>query len=201
MTLFSKVKWVLGVLIVFVLIIATNLIDRENFSHMKDSVVSIYEDRLIAKSLIYDLSKALQEKELAFVTSNTNFYTTENIKVNKEIDVLIGRFGETGLTKTERKVLQDLIENFEKLKVSEKVCVESEFTITEQTRNLLAVVEVNLDDLSKIQMSEGRRQMAISQKAIDVVELFTQIEIYLLIFLAVAIQLVIIYQPKKSKAS
>lgn len=198
MTLYSKVKWILGVLIVFVLIIATNLIDRGNFSRMKDSVVSIYEDRLIAKGLIYDMSKALQKKELAFVTTNSDFYTAENVKVNKEIEVLIGRFSETGLTKTERKVLEDLVENFEKLKVSEKACVESDFTITEQTKKLLSIVEVDLDDLSKIQMSEGRRQMAISQKAIDVVELFTQIEIYLLIFLAIAIQLVIIYKPTKS---
>lgn len=200
MTFFDKVKWVLGVLIVFVLIIATNLIDRGNFSRMKDSVVSIYEDRLIAKSMIYDMSKAFQKKELAFVTSNSEFYASENTKINKELEVLIGRFSETRLTKTEQQVLNDLIENFDKLRVAEKACVESEFTSTEQTRDLLSVVVVDLDELSKIQMTEGRRQMAISQRAIDVIELFTQIEIYLLIFLAIAIQLVIIYKPTKQKA-
>lgn len=200
MALFDKVKWVLGILIVFVLIITTNLIDRSNFVRMKDSVVSIYEDRLVAKSLIYDMSKAVQEKELAFVTADADFYTSENTKVNKEIEVLLGRFGETELTKTERKVFEDLISNFEKLKVSEIACVESDFTVIEETRELLSIVVVDLDDLSQIQMREGRMQMAISQRAIDVVELFTQIEIYLLIFLAIAIQLVIIYQPAKKES-
>lgn len=41
--------------------------------------------------------------------------------------------------------------------------------------------------------------MSISQKAIDKVELFTQIEIYVLIFLAVVVQIVVMYNPKKKK--
>lgn len=39
--------------------------------------------------------------------------------------------------------------------------------------------------------------MSISKKAIDTVELFTQLEIYILIFLAIVIQIIVIYQPKK----
>lgn len=39
--------------------------------------------------------------------------------------------------------------------------------------------------------------MSISKKAIDSVELFTQIEIYLLIFLAIVIQIIVMYNPKK----
>ena len=98
------------------------------------------------------------------------------------------------------EIVRRIISNFEKLKVSEIACVESDFTVIEETRELLSIVVVDLDDLSQIQMREGRMQMAISQRAIDVVELFTQIEIYLLIFLAIAIQLVIIYQPAKKES-
>ena len=54
MTFFNKIKWTLGILMVFVLIVTTNLIDRNNFVRVKDSVVSIYEDRLVAKNLILE---------------------------------------------------------------------------------------------------------------------------------------------------
>jgi len=39
--------------------------------------------------------------------------------------------------------------------------------------------------------------MTLSQRAIDDVELFTQIEIYSLIFLAIIAQIIILYNPKR----
>jgi len=53
MAFYNKAKWILGILMVFVLIIATNLIDKNNFLKVRDSVVTIYEDRLVAKDLIF----------------------------------------------------------------------------------------------------------------------------------------------------
>jgi len=62
----------------------------------------------------------------------------------------------------------------------------------------ISEVKDNLYDLSKIQLDEGKKQMSISEKAISSVELFTQIEIYILIFLAILIQIIVIYKPKDS---
>jgi hypothetical protein len=39
----------------------------------------------------------------------------------------------------------------------------------------------------------------MSQKAIDMIDLFTHLEIYFLIFLAIAIQVIVMYNPKKRK--
>ncbi|MGB5942285.1 MAG: hypothetical protein WBG71_05340 [Leeuwenhoekiella sp.] len=58
-------------------------------------------------------------------------------------------------------------------------------------------MKTNLDDLAKIQLDEGSRQMSISKRAVDTVELFTQIEIYLLVFLAIVVQIIVMYNPKK----
>mgnify|MGYP006207280059 CR=1 FL=1 len=68
MNFYDKIKWVLGILMVFVLIITTNLLDRNNFVRVKDSVVSIYEDRLIANDLIFEISNSIKQKEIAIVT-------------------------------------------------------------------------------------------------------------------------------------
>ena len=44
---FDKLKWLLIIGVVFALVLATNLIDRRNFRNINDSVVSIYQDRLV----------------------------------------------------------------------------------------------------------------------------------------------------------
>ena len=39
--------------------------------------------------------------------------------------------------------------------------------------------------------------MSISKHAIDMVELFTQIDVYFLVFLAIIIQIIVMYQPRE----
>ena len=51
--------------------------------------------------------------------------------------------------------------------------------------------------MAKIQLIEGEKQMSISKKAIDKIDLFTSIEIYILIVLAIIVQGIILYTPKK----
>lgn len=196
MNFFNKVKWILGILIVFVLIITTNLIDRNNFVRVRDSVVTIYEDRLIVKGIIYDISKTIQEKEVAVAKSDTSFFEAENPKINKELEVLISNYEKTKLTDEENKNFNDLKAHLKDLKASEQQFIDSELSDKSAINNDIYAIKANLDDLSRIQLDEGNKQMAISKRAIDTVELFTQMEIYFLIFLALLIQIIIIYQPK-----
>ena len=196
MNFFNKIKWILGILIVFVLIITTNLIDRNNFVRVRDSVVTIYEDRLIVKGIIYDISKTIQEKEVAVAKSDTSFFNTENPKINKELEGLISNYEKTKLTDEENRNFNDLKVHLKDLKVSEKQFIDSDLRDKSAINNDINAIKANLDDLSRIQLDEGNKQMAISKRAIDTVELFTQMEIYFLIFLALLIQIIIIYQPK-----
>lgn len=196
MNFFNKIKWILGILIVFVLIITTNLIDRNNFVRVRDSVVTIYEDRLIVKGIIYDISKTIQEKEVAVAKSDTSFFNTENPKINKELEGLISNYEKTKLTDEENRNFNDLKVHLKDLKVSEKQFIDSDLSDKSAINNDINAIKANLDDLSRIQLDEGNKQMAISKRAIDTVELFTQMEIYFLIFLALLIQIIIIYQPK-----
>lgn len=43
----------------FFLVLATNLVDRSNFNRIKNSVISIYEDRLVAKGIIFDMNDTI----------------------------------------------------------------------------------------------------------------------------------------------
>lgn len=197
MKLLNKIKWVLGILMIFVLIIATNLIDRNNFLRVKDSVVTIYEDRLVVNDIIFDFSRYIHEKEIALITSDSLFYANRNLEINENVQNLITRYEETKLTKEESQVFNSFKENMALLK-SQEQSLGSTFDKQDSVKNSINDVKKNLADLSKIQLVEGARQMNISKKAIDTVELFTRIEIYILIFLGVLVQIIIIYNPKEA---
>lgn len=197
MTFYNKLKWILGILMVFVLIITTNLIDKNNFIRVRDSVVTIYEDRLIAKNLIFEMLKAVHNKEVAVSLSDSTFFKDDNIKINTNLESLILRFEQTKLTEEESEVFKDLKRNVDLLIDSENQLLNSDFRQNSMVTNYIDKIKDNLNNLSKIQINEGSRQMSISKRAIDTMELFTQIEIYILVFLALIIQVIVMYQPKE----
>ncbi len=197
MAFYNKLKWILGILMVFVLIIATNLIDKDNFVRVRDSVVSIYEDRLIANDLIFEMLKTVHQKELAVSTSDSTFFKTQNSKVNDNLQALVSRFEQTKMTAEESSVFNDLKRNVQSLIDSESQLLNSNYRYNLKVDKHIENLKTNLDNLSKIQLSEGSRQMSISKRALDTVELFTQIEIYVLVFLAIVIQIIVMYKPKE----
>jgi sugar-specific transcriptional regulator TrmB len=197
MTLYNKVKWILGILMIFVLIIATNLIDKNNFVRVRDSVVTIYEDRLIANDLIFEMLKSVQQKELAVSISDSTFFKNQSSKVNDNLQSLISRFEQTKLTSEETKVFNDLKGNVQSLINSEIQFLNSDYSDKALLVKHIESLKTNLNNLSKIQLNEGSRQMSISKRAIDTLELFTQIEIYVLVFLAILVQIVVMYKPKE----
>lgn len=201
MALFKKIKWILGILMVFMLIITTNLIDRNNFLQVRDSVITIYEDRLVAKDIIFQLSKLVHEKEMAVAVSDSVFFSGRNKQVNTQIEDLITDFGKTKLTSEEKLLFEKFKDNVASLKKSEGDFVQSVFVQKAPLVKRISDVKENLHYLSKIQMSEGRKEMSITKKAIDTVELFTQIEIYILILLAIIIQILVIYNPKDKETA
>jgi len=199
MTFFDKIKWTLGILMVFALILITNLIDKNNFTRVKDSVVSIYEDRLVVNDLIFEMSKLVQEKEMGIVLSNTHSKTKKNSFIDEKMKDFIEKYEATKLTVEERTVFNNFKDNIQSLSKMESSVFDNDFKEKETKLTLVFEIKENLYDLTKIQLNEGKKQMSISQKAIDTVELFSQIEIYFLVFLAIVVQIIVMYDPKKEK--
>lgn len=195
MRFFNKIKWILGISVVFLLIITTNLIDRNNFITVRDSVATIYEDRLIAKDIVFDISLLINEKKLANVLEDSIFFKNKNSAVNNNIDQLLLQFESTKLTTKERSVFLNLKEELNELYKKEVNTSKNKTEINSQ----IEAVEYTLQALSNIQIQEGAVQLSLSKKALDSIELFTKLEIYFLIFLAVIIQIIILYNPKDKK--
>jgi hypothetical protein len=196
---YNKVKWALGLFLVFFLIIATNLIDKNNFKRIRDSVVTIYEDRLIAQDLILKLKVLVQEKEMAFMLSDTSFFKGRNTAVNREIEEIIGRYLTTRLTDDEERIFSRFQTRMGTLLKLESSGDNSQPGDPGQYKKQIGLIKENLHELSEVQLEEGRRQSSLSKEVLETVELFTQIEIYVLVFLAILIQILVIYTPKKSR--
>lgn len=196
MNTFNKIKWVLGIILVFVIVLTTNLIDKDNFNRLRNSVITIYEDRIVANDLIFEMSMNIQEKELAIALSDSSFFKNQNTEINDEMDELISRYSQTQLTPKEKTLFDFLKMDLEKVKA-----LENQDIITDQD-NKTAYLKVinnivtNLSKLSKVQLNEGKRQMAISNKTMEAIDLFTQAEIIFIVILAVIFQIIIIYKPK-----
>jgi len=185
---------------IFVLIIATNLIDRENFTRVKNTVSNIYKDRLIAKDLIFKISNKINEKEVAAILKDVHFFEGKNIHVNTVIDSLLYKFEQTNLTKEESVIFSKLKNQINSLKQIENNTFKKSDTKDKNSfLKDIAMIKRTLVDLSKIQLTEGSRQVSISKKALSTIKLFTQIEIYFLVFLAIIVQIIIVYDPKSNK--
>jgi hypothetical protein len=197
MNFFKKLIWILGISLIFTLIAVTNLMDRNRFIIIKDAVISIYEDRLIAKNIIVDLSHLIYEKEIASAASDPDFFINRNKMVNNEIDDLIIKFQTTKLTSAEEKVFAGLKTNYNQLRKLENEVSFEEGIKDNPFNSQIDRIQKNLADLSNIQLEEGKRQLVISKKAVKEVELFTLGENIMLIILAIMLLIIVFLYPKK----
>ena len=192
---YTKLKWVLAIIMIFGLVLATNLIDRKNFKGLKDSMVSIYEDRLVVKNIIYQLSDGVHQKELALSRKDSSFFNNQVADINSQSQELIDKFEGTKLTKKEQATLNKFKESYASLKNLEASVWQSAQNQREYAR-IISRSKDELDQLADIQMTEGKREFFHGKRRGDSIEFFTQIEIFVLIILAVLAQVIILYSPK-----
>lgn len=194
---FKKIQLLFGVLFVFVLILATNLIDQRNFEEMQESIETIYEDRLVAQDLIYDISIHIQNKDMANALQNYDLYLSRNERVNESIYDLLDTYQATKLTKNESDILHDLKREVQLLTRQEATIHDSSQHTHQLIEQRLSNIKSKLLALEQIQLEEGKRALGKSEKALYNSELFANMEIAGLIILAIIFQIIILTGPKK----
>ncbi len=196
MAFLNKLKWILGILVIFALVLATNLIDRSSFKRVNDAIVTIYKDRLVVSEMLFKMNNLLHDKELAVAKEEQIYFNSENETGKKEIEGILGKYEETKLTADESRIFEALKSELDKLDKFEKGFRNGDFSNSTEFNKVINECEKLICELSDIQITEGGRQVKMSKKDLGTVDLFTQIEIYILVLLAIAIQVVIMYQPK-----
>jgi len=200
----TRLRWIAGLALVFALLFATNLTDRASFRGMDESVHTIYEDRLIAKGLVYDMRSILATKQVA-IANRDDAYRMDGFRADgEEMRDLIVSFAGTKLTPEERRELEDLQRRYTALERLEEEMASVEGALSkEQALQLRTAHDAVIDDLyalSRTQLTEGRRARQVASRALRTVDVMTKIEVGLLAVLGLMLGALIMYWPREDDA-
>ena len=74
MSILRKIKWIFGILLMFAVVLATNLIDKRHYEKIQHLTSAMYDERLIAMDALYDMARLVNEKEIAVAAQNEVFF-------------------------------------------------------------------------------------------------------------------------------
>jgi hypothetical protein len=197
MNLYKKLKWFSAVLGVFLIILATNLIDKKSFLKVEEAVEKMYNERLLAKELLQGISIQFHEKELAYALNDQVYFQSQNDAVNKEISELLQVFDIAEIPRKEKVILVDLIKNHSNLIKLESNTQQKDSLYSSECAEIFSAINISIKDLSAAQIKGAKNQKLHASAAVNTVKLFSKIETYLLIFLALFLVVIILYTPKK----
>lgn len=197
----NRLYWTLALLVVFFLILGTNRIDQMHFERLKDSLESVYKDRLVVKDYIYDIALNLERKNLEASLGNQAFFGRPSRELSSEIDTLVALFSVSELTRREEQMLNRFKEDGQKLRsLATAYATADEDQVEDHRARVLAVVgdmKTTLQVLSDIQIKEGKIEMMNANKSIKAINLFTRIEIIFLVLIGLVIQTLIVIKTSK----
>jgi|SRR5690606_37230332 len=186
-----KISAALLLAAIFVLLFVKSMIDNSHVNTLANSFSSVYEDRLVVESYIYKMSEHLFRKKIMIDSSKTQSALVA-IKpridhYNQSILEIIAAYQKTKLTTDEDLYFDNLKGNIEQL-----ISLENSYfdevgrggrpdAIKVQIDKQFNQASEFLDQLSRIQLSEGKLLNETSQKIVAGSSLLTQFEIGILI--------------------
>lgn len=181
-------------IIVLFLMLMSNELKRRNYLTADQSVNSVFKDRLAALDYTYKLDQLFYKKELdlASVKSNTDYEVGDN-----DIDRLLENFSSTPNMPKESVYFKSLKDDYKKLQSLENSFVTNQGSASrEEMRILLKKIDQNLDQLSTMQISEGRELTQISDKALAMNMLILKLEVAFLVVIGLLVLLIIFKREK-----
>jgi hypothetical protein len=184
--------------VVIALVSVVTLMEKSNVSELGTSFSSVYEDRLVVESYIYKFSDYLYQKKLVIDDCHSAQQATMMSKKitlhNAAIQKMITAYEQTKLTEAEAKYFADFKKN-----ISEIVALENNMLVRSNNferhrsdfNQEVDKALSNLDELSSIQLSEGKALNENSKRIMAGSEILTQFELVVLIIIAVIIQMLI----------
>jgi hypothetical protein len=199
-TIQQKMKVALLLGIILIIVYGNNVMENRNVSELGGSFSSVYEDRLLVESYIYQLSEHLYQKKILLDQCRTT--ADDNLAPglathNQAIQTLIRNFEKTELTQPESEVLHALKSNLGQIADRENAFLRlttsgEAMQIQSDLDERLQSAFRQLHQLSLIQLAEARRLRDNSKKLVAGFTLFTQVELAMLIVIGIIIQLLIV---------
>lgn len=191
----QKFKTALALAVVFVLVLATNRVNKSHFSEIQASFNSVYKDRLVVEKYIFQLSALLNQKRLLlYDAAGPASDIQKSLVVGDSIRKLIDDYQRTKFTESETQLFTDFKAELEQLQKLEKSYFEGESSTSikyniESKHQQLAEL---LSGLSDIQMKEGQSLMDQSNDLIATNNSFSSLEIAILIIMGLVVQVLVL---------
>ena len=179
--------------VIIILIFSGNMLERNSYSTLDNSMSSIYKDRLQVSRYIYDISNALYKKKIAIAEGKINADLTLH---NETIQQSIAAYEKTVLTKEEKAEWLAFKQHLSQYNQQEQSYFEQNTGLT-ALNNKFDETIANLDALINIQVGEGEHIMQDSHTMVSNRLTFSFFEISLLVILGLCC-LVIISAADKS---
>lgn len=149
-TIKNKLLASVVLLVLCLLVFLSNYLDRLHTRNVKNSISTLYEDRLIAEVYILKMTSTIyQIKEVLNAEINTVFKNTAISKLSIELNDTYMAFSKTKLTTIEKATATELINHIKNL---EKTILNNNFNPTNYTEKAL----FSLNKLSTIQIEESK---------------------------------------------
>lgn len=188
----NKFKICCVLIVIIVLVLLNNLRSRKNISSLDRSVSSIYQDRLLPATYLYEISNRLYQKRLMLEEKSglPVDWTVRKAVKDREIDSLLRIFDSTYLTKDEQMQWLKFRERLQSYNRMENAA----FAAMSDSAGLSAAEEVSLDEgfrqsvtllnnLTVIQVGEGKNLQTGSHDIASGSVLGSHLEMALLIVL------------------
>jgi hypothetical protein len=194
---------IIGLLLVF--LYGKNLLERQSFRAVSGTLSTVYKDRLLVESYIFQISEKLSKIQKLVDHCSLNYdYSKAVVEISMEeqaILKLIGSFEATQLTEQEAALLTDfkrIIEKDLSIKSYQLLYNDSTGVNVEQVKvydQKIARAQQDLVKLSTIQLEEGEKLVSKAKTLINRSQIWAQFELALLLILVGVIYVYIFKKP------
>jgi hypothetical protein len=209
----QRLQLALSLVIVILIVFATNRIDQYHFEKVQEITRSVYEDRLVALGYIYELDQHFDDKRQGYAQlwseaigepDNRTARVTAPFmgpqrKINSLAEELMQKYATTRLTPDEAAYFEKLQRSYGRLKSADQKMIDAgTYELTEieydDLQEVFSNLKIYLNQLAEIQQGEGRRMTEIAQESLNQNAFMSQIEIILVIVVGIALQVVLFYR-------
>ncbi len=195
----KKVRALVIISILLLMIYAKNLIERSSFKKISQAFSEVYDDRLVVKGYIFDISENLFNIQ-GLIDHCDIDYDYSNIigeiaRSENEILSIIKEFEETNLTDQEAEYLSDfkkIIQNDLNIKSYDLLYTDSSGVNIQQVKKydqMISRARMDLEGLSEIQLEEGKKITGKAKSLINRSQIWAQFEVALLLIILVVFYL------------
>ena len=178
----DKTKVVAVLLLIIVLILANNIANRKTFSNLNEHIASIYKDRLMPATYIFQLTDHLYQKRLLNDTTGQNTLSNNVQQAHDTaISKVISTYETTYLTTAEKEQWATFKKELQQYNALTSDTARNDKAVSTSFNKVVQC----LNALSEIQAKEGSNLFKTSIISISGTVITSQLEIALLLVLGI----------------